>query len=165
VRAKGDPAALVPAVRTAVREGADPDVPLQDVTTLGEKVTRAAAPQRFNARVVSAFGIAALLLALLGLYGLLAFAVERCAEKIGVRLSQGARGGVVRLVAGRGSASVARPPPRASATTPSPPLPGPLGSRRLATYAIAGFGFGGAPACLVPALRARSTPPAQSGEP
>jgi putative ABC transport system permease protein len=102
VRGTGDPAALAPAVRAAVR-AADPDVPLQDVQTLADKVVRAAAPQRFNARVVSAFGAVALALSLQGLYGLLAFVVERSRREIGVRLSLGARGSdVARLVGARG---------------------------------------------------------------
>jgi len=107
VRAQADPAALLPAVRAAVR-AADPDVPLREVKTLTEKVARAAAPQRFNARVVSAFGLVALFLALQGLYGLLAFLVQRSQREIGVRLSLGAQPrDVVRLVTRRGLRLVA----------------------------------------------------------
>jgi len=101
-RTTGDPAALAPAVRAAVR-AADPEVPLQEVMTLAGRVSRAAAPQRFNARVVSAFGVVALGLAFQGLFGLLAFVVERQRREIGVRLSLGAQQrDVLRLVAGRG---------------------------------------------------------------
>ena len=71
--------------------------------TLASRVSRAAAPQRFNARAVSVFGVLTLGLALQGLFGLLAFVVERQRREIGVRLSLGARArDVVRLVAGRG---------------------------------------------------------------
>ena len=71
----------MPAVRAAAR-AADPDVPLagRDAPSPGS-VSRAAAPQRFNARVVSAFGLVALVLALQGLFGLLAFVVERRAAR------------------------------------------------------------------------------------
>jgi predicted permease len=167
VRAKGDPSALVGAVRAAVR-AADPDVPLQDVQTLPEKVRRAAAPQRFNARVVSLFGVLSVALALQGLYGLLSFVVERSRREIGVRLSVGAqKGDVVRLVAGRGLRFVAiglvagLPAAYAVARAASTILFG-VGPGDATAYAIAGFGLvaAGALACLVPALRAARLDPA-----
>jgi putative ABC transport system permease protein len=166
VRASGDPAALVPAVRAAV-SAADPDVPLQDVQTLPDKVARAAAPQRFNARVVSAFGLVALFLALQGLFGLLAFTVERSRREIGVRLSLGAAPrDVVRLVAGRGLALAAAglalglaagyALARAASSvlfgvTPGDPV----------TYAFAGAALASAAAlaCLLPARRAARLDP------
>ena len=172
VRAEGDPASLVPAVRAAVR-AADPDVPLQDVQTLPDKVARAAAPQRFNARVVSAFGLVALILALQGLFGLLAFAVERSrrgdrrAPEPG-RAGEGRRpprgGPRPRLVAGGPGRRPARglrrsPAPRSSVlfgVTPGDP----------ATYAVAGAALVAvaALACLSPpagprAARPRGHPP------
>jgi predicted permease len=167
VRATGDPAALVPAVRGAVR-AADPDVPLQDVQTLPDKVRRAAAPQRFNARVVSVFGLLATLLALQGLYGLLSFVVERSRREIGVRLGMGAQTeDVVRLVAGRGLRFVAiglafgLPAAYGVARAASAVLFG-VTAADLPTYAVAVFGLvaAAALACLVPALRAARLDPA-----
>jgi predicted permease len=167
VRAKGDPASLVPAVRAAVH-AADPDVPLQDVQTLPEKVRRAEAPQRFNARVVSIFGLLAVALALQGLYGLLSFVVERSRRDIGVRLSMGARkADVVRLVAGRGLRSAALglavglPAAYAVARAASAVLFG-VTPADLFTYASAAVALvaGAALASLVPALRAARLDPA-----
>jgi predicted permease len=167
VRAKSDPSAVVPAVRAAVR-AADPDVPLQDVQTLPDKVRRAEAPQRFNARVVSVFGLLSVALALQGLYGLLSFVVERSRREIGVRMSMGARkDDVVRLVAGRGLRSVALglavglPAAYAVARAASAVLFG-VTPTDLPTYALAAFALaaGAASACLVPALRAARLDPA-----
>ncbi len=104
VRGEVDGQALAPAVRRALG-AVDPDVPLTEVMTLASRVASASAPQRFNARVVSLFGAMTLALALQGLFGLLAFVVERQRREIGVRLSLGARSAdVVRLVARRGLA-------------------------------------------------------------
>jgi putative ABC transport system permease protein len=167
VRAKGEASSLVGAVRAAVR-AADPEVPLQDVQTLPEKVRRAAAPQRFNARVVSLFGALSIALALQGLYGLLSFVVERSRREIGVRLSMGAqRGDVVRLVAGRGLRFVALglvvglPAAHAVARAASTVLFG-VTPADATTYVVAGFGLVAAAALagLVPALRAARLDPA-----
>ena len=167
VRTKADPASLVPAVRAAVR-AADPDVPLQDVQTLADKLSRAAAPQRFNACVVSAFGFVALILALQGLYGLLSFVVERSRREIGVRLSLGAEAGdVVRLVTARGLRLVAGgllvglPAGYALARAASSVLFG-VTPADPATYASAGAALVAvaALACLLPARRAARLDPA-----
>jgi predicted permease len=166
-RAQGDPSSLVPAVRAAVH-AADPDVPLQDVQTLPDKVRRAAEPQRFNARVVSLFGALSVALALQGLYGLLAFVVERSRREIGVRLGLGAQErDVVRLVAGRGLRYVALgllvglPAAYAVARAASAVLFG-VTAADPATYAVAAFALlaAGALAGAVPALRAARLDPA-----
>ena len=167
VRGKGDAAGLVPALRAAMK-ATDPDVPLADVTTLSGRVARAAAPQRFNARVVSAFGVVALGLALQGLVGLLAFVVERQRREIGVRLSLGAQlGDVIRLVAGRGlrlalgGLVLGLPLGYALARTAAgvlfgvTPADGP--SYLLAGAALVAAAFA---ACLFPALRAARLDPA-----
>ncbi len=167
VRSASDPLALVPAVRAAVK-AADPEVPLQDVMTLGSRVSRAAAPQRFNARVVSAFGLVALGLALQGLFGLLAFVVERQRREIGVRLSLGAQTrDVVRLVAGRGlrlalmGLVVGLPLGYALARASAAALFG-VTPADAATYALAGTALlaSAAAACLLPARRAARLDPA-----
>lgn len=167
VRGSADPLALVPAVRAAVR-AADPDVPLDGVMTLASRVSRASAPQRFNARVVSAFGAVALLLALQGLFGVLAFTVERQRREIGVRLSLGARGrDVVRLVAQRGlrlvglGLVVGLPLGYAVARSSAAVLFG-VTPADAASYALAGVALvvTAAAACLLPARRAARLNPA-----
>jgi putative ABC transport system permease protein len=131
-------------------------------------VRRAAAPQLFNARVVSLFGALSVALALQGLYGLLAFVVERSRREIGVRLSMGAqKADVVRLVAGRGLRFVALgllvglPAAHAVARAASAVLFG-VTAADPATYAVAAFALlaAGALAGAVPALRAARLDPA-----
>jgi len=167
LRATGDPAALLPAVRAALH-AADPEVPLQGAQTLPDKVERAAAPQRFNARVVSVFGVVTLLLALQGLYGLLSFVVERQRREIGVRLSLGAQAkDVVRLVGGRGLRLLALglllglPGGYALARAASAVLFG-VTPADPASYALAGATLTAAAAlaCLLPARRALQLDPA-----
>ncbi len=95
VRTASDPRALlVPATRI-VRD-VDPTVPIGKVGTLAELRDESVASQRINALLVSGFGIVALLIAAVGLAGVLAFSVSQRTNEIGVRMSLGARAGQVR---------------------------------------------------------------------
>jgi ABC-type antimicrobial peptide transport system permease subunit len=102
VRTRAEPAALAPAVREAVRR-LDPQQPPPEVVTMSDVVSEALGGPRFAARVFGAFAVVALLLAALGLYGLLAYSVGRRTREIGVRMSLGARpADISRLVLGDG---------------------------------------------------------------
>ncbi|MGD8817692.1 MAG: ABC transporter permease, partial [Acidobacteriota bacterium] len=107
LRAAGDPAPAIAGLRTALAE-LDPMLPLANVTTMADLVAGSVAEPRFRARLMGAFALAALILAVAGLYGVLAFFVAERRRDIGVRLALGAGAGeVVRLVVGQGLRLVA----------------------------------------------------------
>jgi ABC-type antimicrobial peptide transport system permease subunit len=97
IRADADPSSLlVPATRI-VRE-VDPDVPIGKVGTLADLRDESVSSQRINALLVSGFGLVALLIAAVGLAGVLGFSVTQRTNEIGVRMSLGARPGQVRAM-------------------------------------------------------------------
>jgi predicted permease len=94
VRTAGDPAAIVPEVRDVVR-GADPDLPLMNLRTQIKQTASALTQERLFARLASFFGLTALLLACIGLYGTMAYSVARKTHEIGIRMALGAKPGHV----------------------------------------------------------------------
>ena len=102
IRTSLDPAPLIPAVRAQVAQ-LDKNLPLFELHTLQDSVTRSAAHQRFQALLLSSFAAVALLLCVVGLYGLLSYLVTQRTLEIGVRIALGAqRGDVLRMILTRG---------------------------------------------------------------
>jgi predicted permease len=107
VRATLDPGAVVPAVRQVVRE-LDPGLPLSSVATIDDLVARSLRAPRALTLLVGGFASVALLLCIVGIYGVMAYYVEQHAKDISIRLALGgSTGEVVGLVVKQGMRVVA----------------------------------------------------------
>ncbi len=102
VRTAGDPRALISSLREAVSE-IDPGIPLMDVSTQSGLLADALVEETLFARLSSFFGILALTLAIIGLYGTMAYTVTRKTHEIGIRMALGATpSGVAGMFVGQG---------------------------------------------------------------
>ncbi len=102
VRTAGDPKPAAPAIRKLIAE-IDRTQPLYEVQTLEQALSDSIAPRRFNLFLLGTFAATAMLMALFGIYGVIAYSVAQRTHEIGIRMALGAqRGEIVRMVVREG---------------------------------------------------------------
>jgi putative ABC transport system permease protein len=166
IRTSMNPRSLEPAVKSVVAD-LDKDLPIVNLRTMDELMTEAVAPPRFRTILVSMFAVVGLLLAAIGIYGVMAYAVTERTHELGVRIALGAEPGDIRRL-------VVREGTRLSAVGIGLGLAGALATSRTlgallfgvsatdpATFAIAavGLSIAGLAAAYIPARRASRIDP------
>jgi putative ABC transport system permease protein len=96
IRTQGDPHLLSAPIQEQIRQASG--LPVTNVRSMEEVVSRSTSRQRFNMWLMTVFGVSALLLAAIGIYGLMAYSVEQRTQEIGIRLALGANASKVRTM-------------------------------------------------------------------
>ncbi len=94
VRFSGPASSVVPQIRQTIKQ-IDRNLPVDDVVSLSDHIGRSLVQQKLVARLATFFGVLAVLLASVGLYGVMSYGVARRTNEIGIRMALGARGGNV----------------------------------------------------------------------
>ena len=103
LRTRQDPLSATASVRQAIHS-LDPALPVAKIAALTTLVDRSLAPQRFSSFVLGAFGALAVLLASIGMYGVISYAVAQRTQEIGIRMALGAdKGDVFGMILGQGT--------------------------------------------------------------